>query len=95
MAPLSLLHIFASFSLQQFLSQPSLQHIFPLQAPCLAIGQLAPIGICGAWVKAKAVKTRSNDRKLTILFMEISLSLRMRVTNQASRHKKPWTASFA
>jgi len=77
-APASLLHIFATLSLQHFLSQPPLQHFSPLHAPCLAIGQLAPIGVCGVWAKVRAVKTSSNDRKLNILFMEISLLLRKR-----------------
>jgi hypothetical protein len=73
-APPVLLHIFAPFSLQQFLSQPFLQHSSPLHAPCLAIGQLAPIGAGGVWAKAKAVKTRRNDRNEMVRFMEISLS---------------------
>jgi hypothetical protein len=81
MAPQSLLHIFASLPVQHFLSQPPLQHVSPLHAPCLAMGQLAPIGGCGVWANVSAVKTSSNDRKLKILFMEISLSLRMRITN--------------
>jgi len=76
MAPLSLLHIFASFPLQHVLSQPSLQHFSPLHAPCLAIGQLAPIEVCGAWAKVRAVNTKSNDRKLSVRFMEFSLSLK-------------------
>ena len=88
-APPSLLHIFAPLSLQHVLSQPPLQHFSPLHAPCLAIGQLAPIGVCGAWAIVSAVKTSSNDRKLNNLFMRISLSLKCE-SQIEPQVQKPW-----
>jgi hypothetical protein len=74
MAPPFLPHIFAPFSPQHFISQPFLQHFSPLQVPCLAIGQFAPIGVCGACAKDKAAKTRRKDRNEMVRFMKISFA---------------------